>query len=131
MAEARARALSALNRVGLAAKAEKRGRSLNLVERKRLEVARALSTAPELLLLGEVVAGLNPKEALEMADFIGSLRREGITILMIEHVMRAIMGLSDRLIVLHYGKKLAEGTPAEVSRNDQVIEAYLGGIKHN
>ena len=131
MEEARERALSALNRVGLAAKAEKRARSLNLVERKRLEVARALSTAPELLLLDEVVAGLNPKEALEMADFIGSLRQEGITILMIEHVMRAIMGLSDRLIVLHYGKKLAEGTPAEISQNSQVIEAYLGGIKHN
>ncbi|MCX5910975.1 MAG: ABC transporter ATP-binding protein [Deltaproteobacteria bacterium] len=131
MEEARERALSALNRVGLAAKAKKRGRSLNLVERKRLEVARALSTAPELLLLDEVVAGLNPKEAMEMADFIGSLRQEGITILMIEHVMRAIMGLSDRLIVLHYGKKLAEGTPAEISQNSQVIEAYLGGIKHN
>jgi branched-chain amino acid transport system ATP-binding protein len=131
MEEARERALSALNRVGLGAKWEKRARSLNLVERKRLEVARALSTAPELLLLDEVVAGLNPKEAIEMADFIGSLRREGITILMIEHVMRAIMGLSDRLTVLHYGKKLAEGTPAEIAQNSQVIEAYLGGIKHN
>ena len=131
MEEAKERALSALTRVGLAAKGEKRAKSLNLVERKRLEVARALSTAPELLLLDEVVAGLNPKEALEMADFIGSLRQGGITILMIEHVMRAIMGLSDRLIVLHYGKKLAEGTPAEISRNPQVIEAYLGGIKHN
>ena len=129
MEEAQERALSALNRVGLEAKAEKRAKSLNLVERKRLEVARALSTAPELLLLDEVVAGLNPKEALEMADFIGSLRQEGITILMIEHVMRAIMGLSDRLIVLHYGKKLAEGTPAEIAQNSQVIEAYLGGIK--
>ena len=101
------------------------------MERKRLEVARALSTAPELLLLDEVVAGLNPKEAIEMAAFIGSLRQEGITILMIEHVMRAIMGLSDRLTVLHYGKKLAEGTPAEIAQNSQVIEAYLGGIKHN
>lgn len=130
MEEARERAFNALTRVGLAAKAERRAKSLNLVERKRLEVARALSTAPELLLLDEVVAGLNPKEALEMADFIGSLRRQGITILMIEHVMRAIMGLSDRLIVLHYGRKLTEGTPEEVARNEQVIEAYLGGIKH-
>lgn len=100
------------------------------MERKRLEVARALSTAPELLLLDEVIAGLNPKEAMEMAEFINSLRQEGITILMIEHVMRAIMGLSDRLVVLHYGKKLAEGTPVTISQNSQVIEAYLGGIKH-
>jgi branched-chain amino acid transport system ATP-binding protein len=130
MEEAKERAFGTLKRVGLVAKAEKRARSLNLVERKRLEVARALSTSPELLLLDEVVAGLNPKEALEMADFIGSLRKEGITILMIEHVMRAIMGLSDRLIVLHYGKKLAEGTPVEISQNSEVIEAYLGGIKH-
>jgi branched-chain amino acid transport system ATP-binding protein len=130
MEEAKERAFGTLKRVGLVAKAEKRARSLNLVERKRLEVARALSTGPELLLLDEVVAGLNPKEALEMAEFIGSLRKEGITILMIEHVMRAIMGLSDRLIVLHYGKKLAEGTPVEIAQNSEVIEAYLGGIKH-
>lgn len=131
MEEARERALGALKRVGLVGKAEKRVKSLNLVERKRLEVARALSTAPELLLLDEVVAGLNPKEALEMSDFIRSLCKEGITILMIEHVMRAIMGLSDRLLVLHYGKKLTEGTPAEVAQNSEVIEAYLGGIKHS
>jgi branched-chain amino acid transport system ATP-binding protein len=129
MAEARERAMAALKRVGLEAKAEKRAKSLNLVERKRLEVARALSTAPEMLLLDEVVAGLNPKEALEMAHFIGSIRDEGITILMIEHVMKTIMGLSDRLVVLHYGKMLAEGSPDEIGKNPQVIEAYLGGIK--
>lgn len=131
MEEARERAMAALKRVGLEAKAEKRAKSLNLVERKRLEVARALSTAPEMLLLDEVVAGLNPKEALGMAHFIGSLRDEGITILMIEHVMKTIMGLSDRLVVLHYGKMLAEGSPDEIGKNLQVIEAYLGGIKHN
>jgi branched-chain amino acid transport system ATP-binding protein len=79
--------------------------------------------------LDEVVAGLNPKEAGEMAQFIGSLREGGITILMIEHVMKAIMGLSDRIVVLHYGKKLAEGKPEEIVKNPQVIEAYLGGIK--
>jgi branched-chain amino acid transport system ATP-binding protein len=72
---------------------------------------------------------LNPKETGEMGKFIGSLREGGITILMIEHVMKAIMGLSDRIVVLHYGKKLAEGKPEEIAKNPQVIEAYLGGIK--
>jgi branched-chain amino acid transport system ATP-binding protein len=130
MQEARERAVAALDRVGLTAKAGKRAKNLNLVERKQLEVARALSTTPEILLLDEVVAGLNLTEAAEMAKFIGSLRQEGITILMIEHVMKTIMGLSDRIIVLHYGKKLAEGSPEAVAQNSQVIEAYLGGIKH-
>jgi branched-chain amino acid transport system ATP-binding protein len=102
---------------------------LNLVERKRLEVARALSTSPEILLLDEAIGGLNPTESMEMIRFIERLREEGLTILMIEHVMKAIMDLSDRLIVLHYGKKLAEGDPAEIARNPQVIEAYLGGMK--
>jgi branched-chain amino acid transport system ATP-binding protein len=129
MEEAQKKAGVALERVGLEGKAERKAKSLNLVERKRLEVARALSTSPEILLLDEVVAGLNPKETGEMARFIGSLREGGITILMIEHVMRAIMGLSDRIVVLHYGKKLAEGKPEEIAKNPQVIEAYLGGIK--
>jgi len=129
MEEAQKKSRAALERVGLEGKAERKAKSLNLVERKRLEVARALSTSPEILLLDEVVAGLNPKETGEMANFIGSLREGGITILMIEHVMKAIMGLSDRIVVLHYGKKLAEGKPEEIAKNPQVIEAYLGGIK--
>jgi len=129
MGAARDKAAVALKRVGREGKAERKAKCLNLVERKRLEVARALSTSPEVLLLDEVVAGLNPKEAGEMAKFIGSLREGGITILMIEHVMKAIMGLSDRIVVLHYGKKLAEGKPEEIVKNPQVIEAYLGGIK--
>jgi len=129
MEEAQGRAMAALKRVVLDGKAEKRAKNLNLVERKRLEVARALSTAPEVLLLDEVVAGLNPKEAGEMAKFIGTLREGGTTILMIEHVMKTIMGLSDRLVVLNYGKKLTEGKPEEVANDARVIEAYLGKIK--
>lgn len=129
MEEAQGRAMAALKRVGLDGKAEKRAKNLNLVERKRLEVARALSTVPEVLLLDEVVAGLNPKEAGEMAKFIGTLREGGTTILMIEHVMKAIMGLSDRIVVLNYGKKLTEGKPEEVANDARVIEAYLGKMK--
>jgi len=104
--------------------------SLNLVERKKLEVARALSTNPKLILLDEVIAGLNPTEASEMISFITKLRASGLTIFMIEHLMKVIMNLSDRIVVLHYGKKLSEGTPKEVANNPEVIEAYLG-VKAN
>jgi branched-chain amino acid transport system ATP-binding protein len=126
MEEAQKRARGALERVGLEGKAERKAKSLNLVERKRLEVARALSTSPEILLLDEVVAGLNPKEAGEMAKFIGSLREGGMTILMIEHVMKTIMGLSDRIVVLHW-QEIGRRQAGRDCQEPQVIEAYLEG----
>jgi branched-chain amino acid transport system ATP-binding protein len=99
---------------------------LNIALKKRLEVARALAAKPKLLLLDEVLAGLNPSEVTKMLDVIRAIRNQGISILMIEHIMQAIMSLSDRIVVLNFGQKLAEGTPDEVANNPQVIEAYLG-----
>jgi len=119
-------ALRVLEFTGLAPKANFLARNLNLPDRKRLEVARALATRPDLLLLDEVVAGLNPTEMDRMIHLIRQLRESGITIFMVEHVMRAVLGVSDRIIVLNFGEKIAEGTPHQVATNLQVIEAYLG-----
>jgi branched-chain amino acid transport system ATP-binding protein len=97
-----------------------------LGERKRLEMARALATQPQLLLLDEAIAGLNPTEVGQIMDLIRAVQRTGVTIFLIEHVMKAILGLSDKVIVLNYGEKVAEGPPQEVANDPQVITAYLG-----
>ena len=112
--------------VGLTDRLHDLAGQLTTAGKKRLELARALSARPELLLLDEVLAGLNPTEIERMIVVIRRIRDRGIAILMIEHVMRAIMSLSDRVVVLNLGSKLAEGTPQSVTRNPDVITAYLG-----
>jgi len=101
-------------------------KNLNVVELKRIQLARALATDPELLLLDEVTTGLNPKESKDAISLIQKIRDSGITILMVEHVMRVIMNVSDSIVVLHHGEKIAEGTPAEIAADEKVINSYLG-----
>jgi branched-chain amino acid transport system ATP-binding protein len=101
-------------------------KDLTLVNQKRTELARALATKPELLLLDELMAGLNPTEVSEAMELVTKIRDTGITIFMVEHVMKAIMGICGRIIVLHHGEKIAEGTPQEIASNKEVIEIYLG-----
>lgn len=101
-------------------------KNLNVVELKRIQLARALSTDPKLLLLDEVTTGLNPKESNDAISLIQKIRESGITILMVEHVMRIIMNVSDRIVVLHHGQKIAEGRPEEIARDKKVISSYLG-----
>ena len=115
--------------VELAAHADQMAGSLNVAQKKRLEMARALASRPYLLLLDEVLAGLNSSEIGKMVEIVKKIRERGITIIMIEHVMKAVMNISDRIIVLDYGQQIAEGTPEEISNNEKVIEAYLGDPK--
>lgn len=126
--EAKKMGLEILEFVKLADKKEHRSGALSVVDQRRLEISRALATGPELVMLDEVMAGLNDKELVEVLEIIEGMRTKlGMTVLIIEHVMKAIMSLSNSVIVLHNGQKIAEGSPKEIARNDAVIDAYLGG----
>jgi branched-chain amino acid transport system ATP-binding protein len=129
LAEAARISEEVLEFVGLIERAGQDAGSLNVAQKKRLEMARALASQPYLLLLDEVLAGLNPSEIGNMLETIRKIRGQGVTIIMIEHVMHAVMNVSDRIIVLDYGEQIAEGTPDEIANNEKVIEAYLGDPK--
>lgn len=126
MSDARSRAMELLESVGLADLAHQPADSLNPAGRKRLELARALSTNPRLVLIDELMAGLNPTEVDAVIELVGRIRSEGISVLMVEHVMRVVSGLADRVVVLDLGRKIAEGPVDEVLHDDRVIDAYLG-----
>lgn len=128
VAESRAREV--LRVVGLEERADMEAGSLTTIDQRRLEVARALGTEPRLLLLDETMAGLNPTETRDAMRLIADLREQGLTVVVVEHVMRAIMSLSDRIVVLDQGTKIAEGTPKEIASDSRVVQAYLGAEYH-
>ena len=123
---AREKAMRALKITKLDHKADIQARSLNLCEQKRLEVARALATEPKLIMLDEVMAGLNPGEVIEVMDIVRDIKDLGITIVIIEHIMQAVMSISDNITVISFGEKIAEGKPNDIATNPDVISVYLG-----
>jgi branched-chain amino acid transport system ATP-binding protein len=123
---ARDRALEAIEFVGLAARAQTAAKDLTTIDQRRLEMARALATQPKILLLDEVMAGLNPAEIDQAVALVGKLSQRGLTIVIVEHVMRAIMAVARHIVVLDHGQKIAEGAPRDIVENPEVIRAYLG-----
>ena len=126
VAAARQRAREAIDFVGLSAREQTPARDLTTIDQRRLEMARALATQPKILLLDEVMAGLNPSEIDQAVALVGKLSQSGLTIVIVEHVMRAIMAVARHIVVLDHGQKIAEGTPKEIVENPEVIRAYLG-----
>jgi branched-chain amino acid transport system ATP-binding protein len=126
VAAAREQALEVIEFVGLSARAQTAAKDLTTIDQRRLEMARALATQPRILLLDEVMAGLNPSEIDQAVALVGKLSKAGLTIVIVEHVMRAIMAVARHIVVLDHGQKIAEGTPKEIVENPEVIRAYLG-----
>ena len=129
--KAESEAAEILEKVGLIERISEKAHSLTLVNRKKLELARALATKPKLLLLDELLAGLNPTEVLTSMQLIQSIRDTGITIIMVEHLVKAVFGIADRVAVLNAGDLIAEGTPENIARDQNVIDAYLGKSFHD
>jgi branched-chain amino acid transport system ATP-binding protein len=128
--KAKEEASEVLSTLGLSSVKNKMAKNLTIADRKRLEIGRALATHPQMVLLDEVMAGLTSVETMELVEMIRQMRQKNITILLIEHIMQAIMNLSDRIIVIHHGQKISEGNPKAVANDERVIKAYLGEEYH-